>query len=289
MYEQLSFNNMSSFSIKWDDFPHFTFPWHFHSEYEIVYVIRSFGKRFVGDNIGDFKSGDLVLLGSNLPHLWKNDELFYQNNPKYWVNAVVIHFPFDFFKEPFSKYPEFNRIKELLLRSTRGISFDLKVSKIVGPKLKNLLELDDFSRTIGLLGILNEMALSKNYKLLASKSFSPNVFEWSGKRLDKVMYIVNSEYRNKLKLDDVADQIGMNNAAFSRYFKEKTGKSFSEFIIEMRISYACKLLTEGILNITQVCYESGFNNISNFNRQFKKITFLTPTQFQKQYQSAQVV
>ena len=103
------------------------------------------------------------------------------------------------------------------------------------------------------------------------------------------MYLVNSGYRQSIRLEDVADQIGMNSSAFSRYFKEKTGKSFSDFIIEMRISYACKLLTEGKLSITQVCFESGFNNLSNFNRQFRKIMSYTPTQFQDQYHSANVV
>ncbi|XOV90977.1 MAG: AraC family transcriptional regulator [Bacteroidota bacterium] len=289
MHEQLSFNSMSSFRIKWDDFPHFTFPWHFHSEYEIVYVIQSFGKRFVGDDISDFDAGDLVLLGSNLPHFWKNDDLFYQNDPKYWVNAVVIHFPVDFFKDQINSYPEFYRIKELLQRSLRGISFDISFTSRIGPRLKELLELEGFARTMSFLKILNDMALTDNYEILASKAFVPNVVDWSGNRLDKVMYLVNSGYRNNLKLDDVAEQIGMNPSAFSRYFKEKTGKAFSDFIIEMRISYACKLLTEGKLTITQVCFDSGFNNLSNFNRQFRKITEFTPSQFQDQYLSANPV
>ncbi|MEQ8880927.1 MAG: AraC family transcriptional regulator [Cyclobacteriaceae bacterium] len=289
MHEQLSFNSTSSFRIKWDDFPHFTFPWHFHSEYEIVYVIQSFGKRFVGDHISEFDAGDLVLLGSNLPHFWKNDELFHQNNPKYWVNAVVIHFPVDFFKVEINTYPEFFRIKDLLSRAARGISFDLSVTKEIGPKLKDLLHLEGFNRTLSFLSILDEMAVAENYELLASKSFVPNVVDWSGDRLDKVMYLVNASYRQSLRLEDVADQVGMNSSAFSRYFKEKTGKSFSEFIIEMRVSYACKLLTEGKWSITQVCYESGFNNLSNFNRQFRKITAYTPTQFQDQYHRANVV
>lgn len=289
MHEHLSFNSSGSFRIKWDDFPHFTFPWHFHSEYEIVYVIQSFGKRFVGDHISHFEAGDLVLLGSNLPHFWKNDELFHQNNPKYWVNAVVIHFPVDFFKEQINNYPEFYRIKDLLCRASRGISFNIGVTNEIGPKLKGLLEMEGFERTLSFLSILDEMAVTDQYELLASKSFVPNVVDWSGNRLDKVMYLVNSGYRQSIRLEDVADQIGMNSSAFSRYFKEKTGKSFSDFIIEMRISYACKLLTEGKLSITQVCFESGFNNLSNFNRQFRKIMSYTPTQFQDQYHSANVV
>lgn len=288
MHEQLVFNSTSSFRIKWDDFPHFTFPWHFHSEFEIVYVIESFGKRFIADHIGRFEAGDLVLLGSNLPHFWKNDEAFYQNDPRYGVKAVVIHFPKDFFKEEINSYPEFHRIKELLQRSARGISFDLSVSQRIGSKLKGLLNLSGFERTLSFLNILNDLAVSEKFELLASKSYLPNVVDWSGDRLDKVMYLVNSGYRQSIRLEDVADQIGMNSSAFSRYFKEKTGKSFTDFIIEMRVGYACKLLTEGKLSITQICYESGFNNLSNFNRQFRKIMAYTPSEFQNQYHTANV-
>ncbi len=288
MHEQLSFNNSSSFKIKWDDFPHFTFPWHFHSEFEIVYVIESFGKRFIADHIGQFKAGDLVLLGSNLPHFWKNDELFYKNDPRYGVKAVVIHFPKDFFKDQISNYPEFYRIKELLQRASRGISFNLSVSKVVGPQLKKLLKLDGLERTLKFINILNDLALSDQYTLLASNSYMPNEVDWSGNRLDRVLYLVNAGYKKPIRLEEIADDIGMNANAFSRYFKDKTGKSFSQFIIELRVGYACKLLTEGKLNVTQVCYESGFNNLSNFNRQFRRITNYSPSEFQEQYHRANV-
>lgn len=283
MHEHLNFQGNTSFTVKWDDFPHFTYPWHFHSEYELTYVIKSYGKRFVADHIGNFKENDLVLLGCNLPHFWKNDEVFLKNDPKLKVNAVVIQFPSDFFKQQIQSYPEFHPIKELLKRSGRGISFKETVSIRLGEKIKQLLNKEGLERTLSFLDILNQLAQTKEYKILASENYRPELFDWSSNRLNKVMHLINTNYRHSLNLEYVADKIGMNPTAFCRYFKEKTGKSFSELVIEMRIGHACKLLIEGNLNISQICYESGFNNLSNFNRQFKKHTSYSPSQYKNQF------
>ncbi|WP_430974266.1 AraC family transcriptional regulator [Sunxiuqinia rutila] len=286
MHEQVSFRGTNSFNIKWDDFPHFTFPWHFHTEYELVYVIKSFGKRFVADHVEDFHDGDLVLLGPNLPHFWKNDEVFFQNDPHYHVNAIVIHFPATFFKDQLENYPEFLPIRDLLSRASRGISFQKQLANRLGPKLKKLLSTKGLKRTLLLLEILGKMAKTRQYKLLASESYRLNLDNWSTSRLDKIMHIINANYRQAIKLEQIASHIGMNTTAFCRYFKEKTGKSFIEFVNEMRIGYACKLLLEGTQSVSQICFESGFNNLSNFNRCFKKITSLSPVQYRNQFHQA---
>lgn len=286
MHEQLSFRGTNSFNIKWDDFPHFTFPWHFHSEYELVYVIKSFGKRFIADHAEEFQHGDLVLLGPNLPHFWKNDEAFFRDNPNYQVNAIVIHFPADFFITQRKNYPEFSHINELLVRSERGIWFEKRVADSLDKSLKKLLKQKGLSQTLSFLEILEKLAKSKQYKLLASKSYRPNLQNWSSNRLDKVMHIINSNYRQTLTIDKIANHIGMNPSSFCRYFKEKTGKSFIEFLNEMRIGYACKLLLEGKQSVSQICYESGFNNLSNFNRRFKMNTGLSPIQYRNQFHNA---
>ncbi len=288
MHEQLSFQGTNSFNIKWDDFPHFTFPWHFHSDFEMVYVIRSYGKRFVADHIEEFNSNDLVLLGCNLPHFWKSDEVFFKNDPKNKVNAVVIHFPAGFFKEQIASYPEFHNIKELLSRASRGIKFEETIVKAVGSKIMKLLKLEGLERTLFFLKILNQLASTKEYKILASESYRPDLHDWSSSRLEKIMHLISSSYLQPLKLDTVANHIGMNTTAFCRYFKEKTGKSFSQFLIEMRVGYACKLLIEGNQSVSQICFESGFNNLSNFNRQFRKNTSFSPSEFQAQYHKANV-
>jgi len=283
MHEQLSFRGKTAVTVKWDDFPHFTFPWHFHPEYELVYVIKSFGKRFVGDHIEDFSNGDLVLLGSNLPHFWKNDDVFFRNDPAYKVNAIVIHFPADFFKQQIENYPEFLKIKELLQRSARGIRFHEPIAKSVGKKLEKLLKSKGLECTLDFVKILDKLARTKDYKILSSGNYNAELQNLSSSRIDKVLHIINSNYRENLKLETVANHAGMNKTAFCRFFKEKTGKSFSEFLIEMRIGYACKLLIEDQLSVSQICFESGFNNLSNFNRQFKKQTSFTPVHYKNQF------
>jgi len=283
MHEQLSFRGNNSFNIKWDDFPHFTFPWHFHQELELVYVIKSFGKRFVGDHVEDFHDGDLVLLGSNLPHFWKNDEVFFNNDPKYQVNAIVIHFPADFFSHQIENYPEFHLIRKLFIRAARGVSFPLQVSGRLDPKIKRLLKLKGLERTLGFIKILDQLARTNDYKLLAGETWRTDLYDWSSNRLDKVMHIINANYRQQIRLEVIAGHIGMNPSAFSRYFKEKTGKSFTEFVNEMRIGYACKLLLEGKQTVSQICFESGFNNLSNFNRCFKKVIFMSPVHYRGQF------
>lgn len=286
MHEQLSFRGTNSFNIKWDEFPHFTFPWHFHSEYELVYVKKSFGKRFVADHAADFYDGDLVLLGSNLPHFWKNDEAFLKKNPELKVNAIVIHFPANFFQDQLENYPEFFQIRDLLKRASHGIHFDKKTADRLDSKLNQLLTQKGLEQTLAFLGILDNLAKTKQYHLLASESYQPTIENWSNNRLDKVMHIINSNYRQQIKLDVVANYIGMNTTSFCRYFKEKTGKTFIEFVNEMRIGYACKLILEGKQSVSQICFESGFNNLSNFNRCFKKNTNLAPGQYRNQFHQA---
>ncbi|WP_163709248.1 AraC family transcriptional regulator [Mangrovibacterium lignilyticum] len=283
MHEKVSFTGNNSLNIKWDDFPHFTFPWHFHTEYELVYVIKSFGKRFVADHAEDFTDGDLVLLGPKLPHFWKNDEVFFQNDPNYKVNALVIHFPADFFSQQLEEHPEFSSLKKLLQDAKRGIHFSSTTAAQLDKKFRRLLKLKGFELTIAFLSLLNELAKKGNYRLLASKSYQPDLQNWSGNRMDKIMFLMNSNYRRQLKLEDIAAEIGMNPTAFCRYFKEKTGKSFIQLINEMRVGYACKLLQENKMSVSEIGFTSGFNNLSNFNRCFKKNTGHSPLSYRNQF------
>jgi AraC-like DNA-binding protein len=283
MHEQLNPSGNNSLHIKWDDFPHFTFPWHFHTEFELVYVIKSYGKRFVADHVEDFADGDLVLLGPNLPHFWKNDEAFFNNDPNLQVNAVVIHFPSDFFRDQLDNYPEFFQVRELLSRAARGISFQGPVSSRLGAEINKLLKKKGLGRTLLFVKILGELAKTRQFKLLASEAYRPDLHDWSSNRLEKVIHLVNSTYRHPIKLETVASHVGMNQTAFCRYFKEKTGKPFIEFVNEMRIGYACKLLLEGKQSVSQICFESGFNNLSNFNRCFKKMRGLSPVRYRDQF------
>lgn len=283
MHEQVSFAPNSSLKVKWDDFPHFTYPWHFHNEYEIVYVLKSFGKRFVADSIEHFAEGDLVMLGSNLPHFWKNDELFHSESEDFRVNAIVIQFSKNFFEYEIENYPEFYPIKKLLKRSHRGVQFYPAFSEKAEKDIKRLLKMKGLKQMLFFLEILDKMARTDQCRLLASDLYQVEKHEVLNGRLDKIMHFINHNYHRKILQEEIAAKVGMNTAAFCRYFKAKTGKTFIRFVNEMRVAFACKLLVEGRMSVSQICFECGFNNLANFNRAFKNISGHTPTAYQEQF------
>lgn len=285
MHEQISFAPRTMLKVKWDDFPHFTFPWHFHSEFEIVYVLKSSGKRFVADSVEPFGEGDITLLGSNLPHFWKNELNLEKDS---WVNAIVVQFHKDFFRDEINAYPEFHAIRELLKRASRGISFDKSAAEKAGKMLKRLLRLKGLERMLYFIKIMDTLAHIDRYRLLASQGAQESEYKELNSRLDKVMHFINTNYQRKISQEEIASRIGMNTSAFCRYFKDKTGKGFIFFVNEMRIGYACKLLIENHLSISQICYECGFNNLSNFNRLFKRLTGFTPGEYQQQFISLNI-
>ena len=285
MHEQVSFPPRTMLKVKWDDLPNFTFPWHFHGEYEIVYVLKSNGTRFVGDNIEKYHPGDITLLGTNLPHFWRSET---GNDNQHRVNAIVVQFNKDFFKDEIRSYPEFYKINELLKLSARGVNFTGPESEVAGRMLKKLLKMEGLEQMLYFIKILHHMGSTDNYRLLASNGYqldgNKNMKDVST-RLDKVMFYINNNYRKEITLEEVASKIGMNRTALSRYFKEKTGKTFIYFVNELRIGYACELLVENKLTVSQICFECGFNNLSNFNRIFLRQTGFTPVAYRLQYLS----
>jgi AraC-like DNA-binding protein/mannose-6-phosphate isomerase-like protein (cupin superfamily) len=283
MHEHINFPGLSAVKVKRKEEPGFTYPWHFHSEYELLYVLEGTGTSFVADSIQRFSSGDLVLMGSNLPHFWKNDELFEDESNRKKVKYIVIQFPSDFFHDQISKYPEFSFIGELFETSSRGIRFMPQVVKQVSKSILKITETKGIDRIILLLKVLQKLALSNDYSLLAGEYYQLENFKMDGDRLTRVMHYINTNYQHNIKLETVAEMAHLHPTAFCRFFKEKTGKQLLKYINDMRISYACKLIIENRQTITQVCYESGFNNISNFNRKFKKQTGFTPSEYFRQF------
>lgn len=279
MHEQIDFPGRSAVKVKVREMPFFTYPWHFHSEYEILYVIEGFGTRFVADHIEQFQSGDMALIGSNLPHFWRSDEKYVNSGGKLNVKYIVIQFPGDFLKQEIANYPEFHLIGKLLQRASRGIWFSKKFTDEISRKLMKIVRKNGFDRIILLQEVLQSMAKTDDYKLLAGELYQFENNYFTNDRLTKVMHFLNTNYQRKIELEKVAEIANLHPSAFCRYFKENTGKPLSEFINDMRIGYACRLIIEGKLSVSQICFESGFNNISNFNRTFKKHTHFTPTDY----------
>ena len=282
MHEQVDLPGGSPLKVKWDDFPHFTFPWHYHSEYEIVYIIKSTGTRYVGDNVGRFSDGNLVLIGSNVPHLWKNSQEYYAENSPLRVNAIVIQFPDDFVQGLRDSYPEFQNIRQLLKRAERGVCFSPSDAKIFGDQLMNLLTLKGFERLLVFISIFEQMATVKDYSLLASEFYKTTAAIGSDQRLSKILSYIQLNYQDELSVGALAKKFNMNTTAFCRYFKEKTSKPLIQYINEMRVGYACKLLMDKSLTVSEICFKCGFNNVSNFNRTFNRINNCSPSIYRQQ-------
>lgn len=283
MNEQLSLNQGSPIRARKTVYSSFKYPWHFHSDYEIIYILESHGYRFVGDSMEPFAPGDLVLLGSNLPHYMRSAPELYENNQEQNVKAIIIQFAHDFMAHSIQSYPELTNVKKLLERSERGIHFPMPENKYLIPLIEQLPQLNGLDRFVGVLNLLEAMSLSDNQKLIGSALFTNELSVTGDSRIEKSIRFLNRNYQKDIKLKDLSILVAMNHSSFCRYFKNKTGKTLLEYIYDLRIGYACKLLLENKLDVIQISIECGFNNISHFNRIFKRITDLTPLGYRTQF------
>jgi AraC-like DNA-binding protein len=285
-FQKILVNKGISFIDKELKLPRFDNEYHFHPEYELKYVIKSKGKRFVGDSIENFQEGDLILLGPNIPHYWNNDPVYFKRDDLE-VSAFLVMFTEDFLGEKFFLLPEMSPIKNLLNKARGGIFFPNADKKGIPIKLKNLISCDGPLKIMALLDILFELTKVEIRPLLTETFVTElqllNFSEGSLWRLKKVHEYVNSNFQNKIQIQDVAKKANMTSHAFCKYFKKSTKKTFMTFLAELRICHAKKLLIENNQAISNICYASGFENLSNFNRKFKAITNMTPKEFKSQY------
>lgn len=276
-------NPNHSFSIRQDEVPYFYNRWHFHPEAELLHVQKGTGIQFMGDSIQQFKKDDVILVGSNLPHFWRCDEIYFQKNQKLKAVATVAHFKEDFWGTGFLDLPENKKIKALLTKAKRGISITGPTKNYVIDKLNEMLKAQDAERIILLLQLLNKIAESKNYRIISSSGFEPGIERKATERINAVYSYSLAHFREKINLKKIAEVSNISPNSFCRYFKLHTRKTYLNFLLELRVGHASKLLIENKLTITQVCYESGFNNITNFYKSFKRITTKTPLEYQKLY------
>ncbi|WP_291870280.1 AraC family transcriptional regulator [Maribacter sp.] len=268
----------SSFTVHHNSYSNFLKIWHYHPELELVTILKSTGTRFIGDSIQKFEVGEIVLIGKNLPHMWLNDEAYFSESSNLTAEALAVHFSLNLFGLHFFEAPEMKHILQMLDRAKQGIKFTGIDKKIID-EIKSLLDLDAFWRTMKFIEILHYLAKHSEYELLSSIGFINSFNKTENKNLDKIYEYVFKNFNKTIRSNDVAAIANMNPSAFSRFFKRIHRKTFTRYLNEIRIGYACKLLLEDKNNITAICYESGFNNISNFNRHFRVITKMSPSEY----------
>lgn len=261
----------------------FVVPWHFHPEIEIMLITKGKGTRFVGDSIETFEPFDLVMVGSNLAHVWKNSHDHDLEETDCIAECIYIVFREDSFGKDFFGIPEMHKIKELITRSERGLKFGDKTRSMVMEKMQEASELTGVDQFISLMGILNLLSQSDDYTYLSSIGFNGKIQTFDLHRLNRVLEYVMANFKHDIKLEDVANEANMSPTSFCRYFKNRTNKTVTQFINEIRIGYAHKMLVETQYNVEQICYECGFKNVSNFYEQFQKITGKSPFKYRKEH------
>lgn len=272
-----------AFEAKYLVAPHFDPNWHFHPEYQIFLVLKGTGTRFIGDHVTPFKKGDLVFTGPNLPHLWQSDHEYFMDNTGLMTEGIVIYFPENFLGKELLQKNEMYKVKHLLQLANRGIEIYGETHQRVSELMHQVLHASDFDQILTLLNMLNIISNSSEFKLLATEGYSNSMKESETDRMNRVYAYVMKNFREKIMLDDVAAIANMSPSAFSRYFKVHANKTFSDFLTEIRVGHSCKLLTNQTINVSQVCYDSGFSTLSNFNRQFKAVTHYSPLEYRKKY------
>jgi AraC-like DNA-binding protein len=253
---------------------------HLHPEYQLFLVLKGWGTRFIGDNIKPFNPGDLVFTGPNLPHLWRNDPDTKKSSK---TLGIVIYFPQNFLSEIIDSKEEMENIRLLFEKAGRGLEIYGKTNKMVSKMMQELLYAKGVSRLIILLQILNTIADSTDSHPITHVNYIPINNKTESDRMNKIYRYIMKNFRNKISLEVIADLINMTPSSFSRYFKSRVNKSFSDFLKELRIDYARKLLNEDKISINSVSYDSGYTTLSNFNKQFKEVTGKTPLQYRNEY------
>lgn len=250
----------------------FDFKWHYHPEYELTLITKGSGKRLVGDSYENFESGDLVLIGSGLPHTWVSNTV-----KKSKSSAVVIQFSEQFIQS-FLQWPEFADINRLLAESSYGMYFPVKHSRAIAEDIIALPGKKNADRITGLLDILHGLSAQRSSKL-ASAYFASRKGKETERRINTVCQYIQKHAKEPISLDKTAALIHLSNSAFCRFFKRVTGKTFSDYVNDVRIGNACNLLTESDKTIAGIAFETGFESLTYFNRVFLKKKNITPREF----------
>lgn len=259
--------------------PTLDMPYHYHPEFELCYTYNRKGKRFIGNKVEEIAHRDMVFLGKNLPHCFLGDTDIAPDS-----ELILLQFHFEIFGQHFLEQPEAIMLRELIYKAQRGLFIHESAQAPIKANLVKMLEADPLERLVLLLDTVSKLSRIKDYTLLINKGFEKQYHNDDYHRLNKVYTFIIQNFKGQVTLSEAAKVANMSETAFCRYFKQRTTKTFKEVVNEMRISYACDLILKGklrIMTVQQLAYEAGFHNLSNFNRQFKKVAGKTPGQYAK--------
>ena len=264
----------------------FDFPLHFHEEFELNLIIRARGaKRIIGDHIGEIGDAELVLAGPNLPHGW-----FTHRCTSKRITEVTIQFHRDLFDEHFLQRNQMVFLRELLEQSQRGILFTRETAMRMAPRLKAMSGGEGFTSVLELMQVLNDLSLTRGRRLLSGPGFhvQEGGLRFQSRRVEKVLQHMHARFHEDICLEEVAGIASMTTVAFSRFFKRKTGKTFMDTLHDIRLGHASRMLIDSTHSISEVAFQCGFNNLSHFNRLFRKKKHCTPREFRSTYSSTGV-
>jgi AraC-like DNA-binding protein len=274
-----------SFSVRRDLFP-INNRWHYHAEIELIHIKKGEGTQFIGDSIKRFKAGDVILVGPNLPHYWRFDDVYYEENTKAIADIRVAHFNENFWGPQFLELPENLCIKTVLEKARRGLQITGKTRQKVAELLEELQEIDGPQRIVLLIEALTQIASAKQLVPLSSMGFQPDLVDAEKDRINAIYEYSIRNFKRKIQLEEIAEVANISPNSFCRYFKSRTRKTYSQFLIELRVGHACKLLIENNHCLKRLCYESGFNNFTSFHKYFKLITGKSPLVYQREFVTA---
>jgi AraC-like DNA-binding protein len=264
--------------IKRDE-PYFQAPFHYHPEVELVYITESYGKRIIGNSVEHFNAGDMVFLGSNIPHVWLNDEVYYRGINKMRAKCIVVYFNKDIFGSCFYELKEVGKVAALFDQAARGLNISGKTNSVIAQKLNALTKKKDFEIIVGLFEILSILSESKDLTLINKEPYVSIDKKQKNDRLSDVFKYINMHYADEIHLDYISKLANLTPQSFCRVFKAKTKKRFVEYLNEVRVSNACKQLIETDMSISEIAYQCGYKTVSNFNKLFKKISGITPKEY----------
>lgn len=250
--------------------------WHFHPELELIYINKGKGKTHIGNHLSYFNNSQLILIGANLPHNGFTDRLTANGT------ETTVQFKSDFLGNDFINIPEMANVSALFDRAKKGIKFNVETKMFIGPKINSLLEYNGLERVIKFLEILDYLAKTEDYTLLNADGIALETNPQDSDKIRTIYKYVNTNFKQHITLDEIADKVSMTVPAFCRYFKKTTGKTFTQLVNEYRVVHATKLLNESQMSIADICFECGFNNFSHFNKQFNDVTGKSASQYRKE-------